>query len=381
MDSVCDAIDPCPFDPRNVEPCIIVEPCPTSDVDGDGICDDDDVCPEVSDPDQADANQDGTGDACGLLADYNCAPPAVLLDVGSTVLPDALYILAVDAVPGSDTVYLLISVLSPTYPGHVVAVDAPTGSVLWSQLLRGEPRFLARSDDDSLLYVAKDQVATVQVVDLEARRACGSIILPTDAFRGSPLFGGEMAVAPGARETVVVTLLHGNLSPRDADVAVFDGGSVRPQQVGEFSAFTQVVLDSAEHGWGFQDNSTRRTFHELDITSAGITATERASRSFGGFGSPMQLSQGLLYFDNGDVVDPVLAERIGGPLARAATVSGGRMYASTDNVTIGVYNPTTAVLIRTVAAPSIEFASNMGAWGSTGVLGWSSGGIVFVDSL
>ena len=35
-----------------------------SDTDGDGVADDTDVCPDVADPDQRDANGDGKGDAC-----------------------------------------------------------------------------------------------------------------------------------------------------------------------------------------------------------------------------------------------------------------------------------------------------------------------------
>src|SRR5690606_24503346 len=35
-----------------------------SDLDGDGILDQDDNCPEASNPSQADGNDDGVGDAC-----------------------------------------------------------------------------------------------------------------------------------------------------------------------------------------------------------------------------------------------------------------------------------------------------------------------------
>ena len=55
-DGVDDADDPCPFDIEN-------------DVDQDGVCGNIDNCPSVPNPDQADADHDGFGDACGNPAD------------------------------------------------------------------------------------------------------------------------------------------------------------------------------------------------------------------------------------------------------------------------------------------------------------------------
>ncbi|MCB9613058.1 MAG: thrombospondin type 3 repeat-containing protein [Sandaracinus sp.] len=59
MDGRGDACDPCAFDPDD-------------DVDGDGLCADVDNCPEVANPDQADANGDGRGDACKKKGGCGC---------------------------------------------------------------------------------------------------------------------------------------------------------------------------------------------------------------------------------------------------------------------------------------------------------------------
>ena len=50
--------------------------CP--DGDGDGVCDDDDNCPEEANPDQADADDNGVGDACQVDADAVVIPLADL---------------------------------------------------------------------------------------------------------------------------------------------------------------------------------------------------------------------------------------------------------------------------------------------------------------
>jgi uncharacterized protein (TIGR03382 family) len=50
---------------------------PPPDADGDGIADDEDNCPAIANPDQADADQNGVGDACepGAGTDGGTAPP------------------------------------------------------------------------------------------------------------------------------------------------------------------------------------------------------------------------------------------------------------------------------------------------------------------
>lgn len=57
-DNLCDADDPCPFDPDN-------------DLDGDGLCGNVDNCPADANPDQYDVDADGIGDACDPLVYFD----------------------------------------------------------------------------------------------------------------------------------------------------------------------------------------------------------------------------------------------------------------------------------------------------------------------
>lgn len=55
-------------------------PCP--DADNDGLCDDADNCPQAANPDQADGDEDGLGDACDLCLYDGPDPPTYPLEVG-----------------------------------------------------------------------------------------------------------------------------------------------------------------------------------------------------------------------------------------------------------------------------------------------------------
>jgi hypothetical protein len=70
-DGICSDTDICPYDPDNDidadNICADLDSCPQdplNDTDADGICGALDNCPDTPNPDQADADQDGMGDAC-----------------------------------------------------------------------------------------------------------------------------------------------------------------------------------------------------------------------------------------------------------------------------------------------------------------------------
>ncbi len=70
-DGVLDCDDGCPFDPDKTDPGICGCGVPDTDTDADGFADCEDNCPTVYNPDQADCDGDGVGDACSGDPDCN----------------------------------------------------------------------------------------------------------------------------------------------------------------------------------------------------------------------------------------------------------------------------------------------------------------------
>ena len=94
-DGIGDACDACPNDPENDADgdglCADADPCPfdaENDADEDGICESRDNCPRIFNPDQADSDRDGRGDACASIACYTLQVAVSPADSGGvTVTP------------------------------------------------------------------------------------------------------------------------------------------------------------------------------------------------------------------------------------------------------------------------------------------------------
>ena len=120
-DGVPDAADNCPNDanPDQADTDMngIGDACDPLDSDGDGVSDGSDNCPFVYNPDQADSNGDGIGDECGAMPPSVATAPAADVEVAGATLSGTVN------PEGQETTYRLEYGLTTSYGS-----EAPAGS-------------------------------------------------------------------------------------------------------------------------------------------------------------------------------------------------------------------------------------------------------------
>jgi hypothetical protein len=372
-DGVCDEIDPCLSDPLN-------------DPDLDEVCGLVDNCPGVANVNQTDTDDDGWGDDCDVDAAIHCDAPATLADPGAVPLPTDLAIGGVAAAASSDTIYISLSSSSANYPNSVIAVDAPTASVLWSTFVGTDPQLLALADDGSYLYVDLDVAAQVRVINLPTRQACRSFGLGID-FRSRPLRAGDMEVLPGAPGTIVVSTRRGGVSPDFGGVFVYDHGFARPVSTPDHTGARVIAVANDSTVYGYNNSSTEFGFREMEITAAGITETWNDRDLISGFNADIVYDGGRVYATNGATVDVAGPFLVGtfpenAPVAVEASVAEVFFLGWLSRVS--VYDTNTFVWKRDFTLPAdVTGQPNqmLLRWGAAGLVAANDHAVVIVDNV
>ena len=201
---------------------------------------------------------------------------------------------------------------SSTPPGAVVAIDVALEAVSWSVSLGGPPAQVVLSDDGSTLFAAMLDEPTVAQIDVASRTLTTKFGLGTYE-RGSgeaPLFAGDLAAVPGgAPSAVAVSLRRPMVTPDFDGVAVFVDGERLPEIAHTLTPARLIEAgESAGTLWGYGDASPSFPFSELRVTADGANEVW-AKQSIGAGGNHVMVAAGSrVYFEDGTVVDPTVAE-------------------------------------------------------------------------
>lgn len=286
-------------------------------------------------------------------------------------------------------IYVAVPAGAATNPGSVTVVDPIAGAIGASVAPSAAPSGLAISSDDSFLYAAVNNGASIQRYTLPG--------LASDiqwSMGSTP--AGDIKVEPGAPHTVAVSM--GSYGA--GTVAVYDDGVVRPATATSFASPLGNSLQWSSDGSrlfaiyglandaGYELTSSNLALSAMPVTSNGVGAvtTYPATFQMEGLRSHLDPTTNYLYDDWGEVANPANGTPIGnyrmnrnlgypGPLTVVDPQLGQYYSLSTftgadgkQAVQIQVFNQTQFQLLGSLVIPDVLASpTNMVRWGQSGL--------------
>lgn len=193
-----DACDPCPFD-ANSTACTSVDP---NDVDSDGVPNATDNCKSAANPDQKDADQDGKGDACD--------PCPAFPNPGASGCPTSIYAIKKGVAGPGDSVIVQDAVVTAVgTQGFVMQARPDTGA--WEG-----PKFsglyvytkgaiaVAQGDRVDVTGAVSDYYGQLQLINASVKVLPGKGVLPDPADVANPALLATTSEEADAWESVLV---------------------------------------------------------------------------------------------------------------------------------------------------------------------------------
>ena len=278
--------------------------------------------------------------------------------------------------PFTRKIYASVPSQAGSIGNSITVLDPVTGTVGPSVFVGSEPGKLAISDDGRFLYVALDGAGTVRRVDLPSLTPGFHFSLGADPFFG-PRFAQDLQVLPGGAETVAVSMVYQNVSPRFAGVKIFDNGVPRTKSIENFSSTGQQVSRiewaSSSRLYGGTTEASPSRFYRMTVDSSGVTLVDFAPSLYGGFGVDIEFDGGRIYATSGEVVDPEAKALLGrftglsSPALVRPAVSLGRVFFLARNALL-TFDDNTFLPVESLPINGISgTAGSLIRWGPDGL--------------
>jgi hypothetical protein len=342
-----------------------------ADNDGDGMHNSWETANGLNENDPTDALQDTDGDGVSNFAEYRAGTDPRSL---ASFSPDiAIRIAASDLIydPGTQRIYASVA----ASPGSVVPINPLTGLAGTPIPVGHNPVKLARSDNGQYLYVALDGQNDVQRIDLATQTVDLTFSIGSDVSFGLR-FAEDIAVLPGAPQSVAVSKKHKGFSPRHAGVAIYDNGVQRPTTTPGHTG-SNVIEFSASAGllYGYNQETSDFGFRRMTVNSSGVSVQDVTRNLVQWYGVDILFHAGLIYTNVGPVINPDTAALAGSfPVSLsntnlvAADATIGRVFYLTGDRTLRAFDLTTRQQLGAVVMTSLEgTAGSLIRWGPKGL--------------
>lgn len=298
----------------------------------------------------------------------------------------------------NQTLYLAVPGSDPVYGNSIVAMNPNSGAVVSSQRVLSDPQALALSDDGTNLYTGLLGSGAIESVALPALTPKLQIPLGWRALSGGARVALDLAVAPGSPNTLAAAI--GSTDPvspgAGGELTIFDGATPRSN-----SAIPTIEsFDSVQ--WGANASTvisadgedTALSLYTFNADSSGLSNEKIYGGAFQTFFNRIHYdgATGLIYGDDGSVVDPGTGIRVGsfppsgrvavdGALKKAWVIPNQPFGATLGDLVITACDLTTRSSVGTLTIPNVQGnVLRIIRWGTNGLAFATDLGFVYVVS-
>jgi len=158
------------------------------------------------------------------------------------------------------------------------------------------------SPDAAVAYVGLNGAAAVRRVNIATMTA--DLQFGLGSGSSGPHFAEDIAVQPGAPDTIAVSRFYQGSSPRHAGVAIFDAGIQRPTVTPGHTGSNVIVFGGQPQTLiGYNNETTDFGLREMQVSPPGVAITQLARNLISGFGVGIIYSNNYVYSTSGRVVD------------------------------------------------------------------------------
>lgn len=234
---------------------------------------------------------------------------------------------------------------------HLIEISPNNASIVRSVFVGSEPGPIGMSPDAAVAYVGLNGAARVMPVDLTSLTTRTDFTMGNSQYEG-PRYAGEIAVVPGAPNSVAIVLSNACCVPSSEGVGIFDNGVERPDANMDFSGPTTIAFgSSASTLYGYDGEDTSYNFSRMTIDASGISNIDNAGGIFEGFYLRIVSDGDTVFSSSGAVVDGTQLELLGTYTTPSYGTPGAIVVDKISSIVILAKNNTLYVFDRDTFIP------------------------------